>query len=293
LTPLAAAALAVGGTTTAHAAKCIGFGSASIKPLNGTVTAGSSVGVSATVRGMLLQAHLQISGPGLDQQVGKSASNGEIADQITVPQSGYFTLAVIGNGTGCTYETSGFSVKERPSSPKPTPHNTPGKTLAPGGGGFGTPDGPTFPAGNPGNAGNTFSLKPLNGSSPFSLPSVAPEGSDPGFAYPSPDPQIASPPAKPLARNVSETTPIRWGQSVALALVLLMLSAHLGMLSRRQRLATAGARPARGGRAAVRKKTRRTAAAVADASTPSDAAADAPARPAPGRTYQGRRRRHS
>jgi hypothetical protein len=300
MTPLAATAIAVGGSTTAHAAGCVGFGSASITPPSGPVAAGSSVAVKATVHNMLLQAHLQVSGPGLNQQVGKSTFNGDIGDQITVSQPGYFTLAVIGNATGCTYDTSGFSVKEQPSSAKPTPLSTKGRTPVPGIGGIHTPAAAgTFPSGVGGNGGNSYTLKPFNGSSPFSLPSVAPDGSDPALQYPTPDPQVASPPARPLARNVAETTPIKWGQSLAVALVLLLLSAHLGMWSRHQRLVTEGARNARSGKAATRKKSRRAATvAAADASAPTggettggETTGEQGGRTSHRRTYHGRRRR--
>src|SRR4051794_10865942 len=67
MTPMAAAAIAVGLGQSAQAAEaCSPLASASITPPTGTITAGSSVHVSAQINGlMLLQAHLQISGPGL------------------------------------------------------------------------------------------------------------------------------------------------------------------------------------------------------------------------------------
>jgi hypothetical protein len=83
-------------------------------------------------------------------------------------------------------------------------------------------------------------MQPL-GNNPFSLPSVGPDGSGIGFQYPTPDPQIAAPAAKQVrAGDASASTPIKWGQSIAAALVLLLLSAHFGMWSRRQRLAAEG-----------------------------------------------------
>ncbi|MFB9833305.1 hypothetical protein [Actinoallomurus acaciae] len=264
MTPMVAAAIAVGLGQPAHAAEsCPPLGSATITAPSGTVTAGSSVHVSAQISGlMLLKAHLQISGPGLDKQVGNSVMTGKIEGDVTVPKAGAFTLAVIGNGTGCAYQTEGFSVKARPTPAKSTHAAAPSKTPGAGGGSNGTSGSGSLPTGSPGNGatvGNGAEVNPLNGASPFSLPSVAPDGSGLNFEYPSPEPQVASPLSQPVARNVSQTTPIKWGQSLAIALVLLVISAHLGMWSRRQRLAAEGARTAGGGTRAGREraKTRR------------------------------------
>jgi hypothetical protein len=267
------AAVAVGMGAPADAALCPPLASASITAPSGTVTAGSSVHVSAHISGLMLaQAHLQISGPGLNKQVGPSVATGDIKGDVTVPKAGYFTLAVIGNGTRCAYATDGFSAKEKAGAPKPTHHSTPGRTPVPDGTG-GTPGGAgAFPGGNGGAGGNSIGLNPLNGASPFSLPSVAPDGSGLGFQYPTPDPQVASPPARPVARNISQTTPVNWGESLAVALVLLVISAHLGMWARRQRLATEGARSERAGRLATRKKAQQSATAVAETSGPGDGA---------------------
>jgi hypothetical protein len=280
MTPMVGAAIAVGLSHPAVAAEaCPPLASASIEPPTGTVTAGSSVHVSAKISGlMLLQAHLQISGPGLDKQVGKSVASGQIQGDVTVPKAGYFTLAVIGNGTSCTYQTKGFSVREPASAVKPTQSSKPSKTPRPGSGGGNNaaPGGigslPTGSAGSGGAGANNFGLNPLNGASPFSLPSVAPDGQ--GFQYPSPDPQVAAPPPmQPQARNVSETTPIKWGQSLAVALVLLIISAHLGMWSRRQRLAAEGPRTD-GGKRIGRRKARRADATVTETSALADPVAD-------------------
>ncbi len=274
MTPLAATAIAISGSTTAQASGCIGFGSAEITPPTGTLMAGSTIPVKATVHNMLLEAHLQISGPGLDQQVGKSVFNGDITDQVTIPQAGYFTLAVIGNATHCTYETNSFTVKARPT-PRPTHSKNPHKTLLPTpGGGIPNSSSP-FPGITPGGS-TDYLQRPFNESSPFSLPSVAPDGVQ-GFGYPTPDPQVAAPPTKPLARNVAQTTPVKWGQSIALAAVLLLLSAHLGMWSRRQRLAAEGPRPSRGGKLPGRKRGAERATAVMAATA---TLADAPTREA-------------
>jgi hypothetical protein len=279
MTPMAAAALAVGlNQQPADAVGCPPLASASITAPTGTVTAGSSVHATAKISGlMLLQAHLQISGPGLDKQVGNSVMSGEIKGDVVVPKPGYFTLAVVGNGTKCTYQTAGFSVKEKASAAKPTHSSVPSKAPRSGGGGSGSAAGaPSLPTGSAGNgAGSNFGLNPLNGASPFSLPSVAPDGSSQGFQYPSPDPQVASPPSRPVARNVSETTPIKWGQSLAIALVLLVISAHFGMWSRRQRLAAEGARSTGGGKRIGRKKSRKAATMVAQTSVLTDSVTEA------------------
>jgi hypothetical protein len=273
MTPMAAAAIAVGMGRSADAVEaCPPLASATIRPPTGTVIAGSTVHVSAQINGlMLLQAHLQISGPGLDQQVGKSVMSGPISGDVTVPKAGYFTLAVIGNGTQCTYQTAGFPVTEQAAASKPTHSSAPGQSPRPGGGGHGSAggSGASLPSGSVGGGssagGNNFALNPLNGASPFSLPSVAPDGAGQGFEYPTPDPQIASPPSRPVARNVAQTTPLKWGQSLAIALVLLVISAHLGMWSRRQRLAAEGARSTNGGNGkwGARKKARESARTMA------------------------------
>ncbi|MCO6007121.1 hypothetical protein NE236_19245 [Actinoallomurus purpureus] len=260
MAPLTAAAIAVGTSGSANAeSTCWPFAHATITPPSGSITAGSTVHVSATVSGMLAKAHLQVSGPGLSRQVGASVSDGVISGDVAVSQSGYFTLAVVGNLTTCTYDTSGFSVNARSTSPKPKPthHKTPSKT--PKSGGDTTVPGSAPPLPGSTGTGGVPGAQSLNNNSPFSLPSLAPGGSGVGFQYPTPDPQIAAPAAKQVrADDVSATTPIKWGQSIAAALVLLLLSGHFGMWSRRQRLAAeartgrtgAGSRGPAGGRPA-------------------------------------------
>jgi hypothetical protein len=112
----------------------------------------------------------------------------------------------------------------------------------------------------------------------------------------------------PLAHNVSQTTPIKWGQSLAVALVLLIISAHLGMWSRRQRLATEGARSTGGSKRLARRKTKAGTPMVAETTAQADsstgATATGPAAATDGgasddahsmrsaaRGYHGRRRR--
>lgn len=85
-------------------------------------------------------------------------------------------------------------------------------------------------------------LLPLPGKSPLLLPTVAPDGQTPGFQYPTPGPQVANPAAaSPKTENASSNGVLRWGKSVALALILLIVAAHLGAWSRRLRLAQASA----------------------------------------------------
>ncbi|WP_433178468.1 hypothetical protein [Actinoallomurus sp. CA-150999] len=291
MTPLTAAAIAFGTSGPVHAdSPCWLFAHASITQPPESVTAGSSVHVSATVSGMLAKAHLQISGPGLDRQVGPSLSDGVIEGDVKVPEAGYFTLAVIGNLTTCTYDTSGFSVNARSASPKPKPTHhktTPGKTPKSGGNTVVPGAGPTLPGGTGIGAGGVPTPS-LNSNSPFNLPSLGPNGSGAGFQYPTPDPQIAAPNTKQVrAENVSATTPIKWGQSIAAALVLLLLSAHFGMWSRRQRLAAdarvaqtgpagrAGGKSPRGGAPAGRKRRRAPVTELATGADLPGAAGDA------------------
>lgn len=253
MTPLTAAAIAVGTSGSAKAdSGCWLFAHASITPPSGSITAGSTVHLSASVSGMLAKAHLQISGPGLSKQVGRSISDGVISGDVRISEPGYFTLSVIGNLTSCTYDTSGFSVNERSAGAKPTPSHQKTPSKSPKSGGYATAPGsaPPLPGGSGSGAGGIPTMQPL-GSNPFSLPSVGPDGSGIGFQYPTPDPQIAAPAAKQVrAGDASASTPIKWGQSIAAALVLLLLSAHFGMWSRRQRLAAEAhtAQPGPGGR---------------------------------------------
>jgi hypothetical protein len=291
MTPMAAAAVALGSGGQASAVEaCAPLASATINAPTGTVAVGSTVHVSAQISGlMLLQAHLQATGPGLDQQVGKSVMSGTISGNVTVPKAGTYTLAVIGNGTKCTYKSAEFKAKQRAvASPTQSgsPGSTPGAGRTPGRHSVGNGANP-LPRGAGGGAagGGGYGL-PLNGASPFSLPPVAPDGSAQGFAYPSPEPQVASPPTQPAARSVAETQPVKWGQSLAIALVLLVISAHLGMWSRRQRLAAEGAHSkspvnGRGGRKRAARKTPResetimAATATATATATSDESVDA------------------
>ncbi|WP_412515892.1 hypothetical protein K8Z49_30935 [Actinomadura madurae] len=76
-------------------------------------------------------------------------------------------------------------------------------------------------------------LTPFNNQSPVTLPSVQPDGATPGFTYPAP--QIAT--DSPKAENVAATDRLQWGKSVGIAMVLLIIAAHLGTWTRRLRVA--------------------------------------------------------
>lgn len=115
-------------------------------------------------------------------------------------------------------------------------------------------------------------LTPFNNESPVTLPSVQPDGATPGFTYPAP--QIAT--DSPKAQNVAATDRLQWGKSVGIAIILLIVAAHLGTWTRRLRVAQAGtssngmaARLARGGtgRKRVRKAREQIARAEALAKT--------------------------
>lgn len=115
-------------------------------------------------------------------------------------------------------------------------------------------------------------LTPFNEESPVTLPSVQPDGATPGFTYPAP--QIAT--DSPKAQDVAAIARLQWGRSVGIALVLLIVAAHLGTWTRRLRVVQAGAsntgmaaRAARGGtgRKRVSKARERIARAEALAKT--------------------------
>ncbi len=103
-------------------------------------------------------------------------------------------------------------------------------------------------------------LLPLPGRSPLSLPTVAPDGAAPGFQYPTPGPQVADPATNPGAQKASSSISLfQWGKSVALALILLVVAAHLGAWTRRLRLAQASpAESATAGAARSRARRRRS-----------------------------------
>ncbi|MFC5749175.1 hypothetical protein [Actinomadura rugatobispora] len=115
----------------------------------------------------------------------------------------------------------------------------------------------------------TAPLRPFNNESPVTLPSVQPDGAAPGFTYPTP--QVANQ-MSPKAENASAIDSLQWGKSVGIALVLLVVAAHLGTWTRRLRVAQAGvsaqgkaARTARGGSGRTRVRNAREQIARAEA----------------------------
>ncbi|XRQ07021.1 hypothetical protein ACN3XK_62570 [Actinomadura welshii] len=110
-------------------------------------------------------------------------------------------------------------------------------TLA-GGGSSSLPGGsaPSLPSANGEVPSAGTPLTPFNNESPVTLPSVQPDGATPGFTYPAP--QIAT--DSPKAQNIAATDRLQWGKSVGIALVLLIVAAHLGTWTRRLRVAQAG-----------------------------------------------------
>ncbi|MEU8304898.1 hypothetical protein AB0C84_15195 [Actinomadura sp. NPDC048955] len=158
-------------------------------------------------------------------------------------------------------------------------------TTSLGGGTGSTPGGsvPSLPSGGSGVPSAGTPLTPFNNESPVTLPSVQPDGATPGLTYPAP--QIAT--DSPKAQNVAATDRLQWGKSVGIALVLLIVAAHLGTWTRRLRVAGAGtssngmaARIARGGtgRKRVSKSRQQIARAEALAKTAPVAAARAKGR---------------
>jgi len=124
------------------------------------------------------------------------------------------------------------------------------------------------PPGSPPTVGSA-PLTPFNQQSPVTLPSVQPDGAVPGIAYPAP--QVADQ-AKPKADDASAISSLEWGKSLGIALVLLVLAAHLGMWTRRMRVAQAGlsekgraARTARSGTGRTRVRRAREQIARAEA----------------------------
>jgi hypothetical protein len=127
-----------------------------------------------------------------------------------------------------------------------------------------------LPAGSPGLPGLPpgVPLNPLQTNAPITLPSVMPDGATPGFQYPAPAPEVAAPAqSAPAARNAAATTSLQWGKSLATALILLVVAAHLGTWTRRVRMAEA-----RGGAA-----RRRTPGDISERATGPDPAGSDPA----------------
>ncbi|MFI0354415.1 hypothetical protein [Actinomadura sp. 9N407] len=136
---------------------------------------------------------------------------------------------------------------------------------------FGSPSTPSGGSSLPGTAppSGTAPLTPFNNQSPVTLPSVQPDGATQGFAYPTPE--VANQVA-PKAENAATVDSLQWGRSVGIALVLLVVAAHLGTWTRRLRVAQNGvsgfgmaARAARGGSGRTRVRRAREQIARAEA----------------------------
>ena len=113
--------------------------------------------------------------------------------------------------------------------------STSSATTAVGGSGSLPGNAPSLPSNSSVPSAST-PLTPFNNESPVTLPSVQPDGATPGFTYPAP--QIAT--DAPKAQNVAATDRLQWGKSVGIAIILLIVAAHLGTWTRRLRVAQAG-----------------------------------------------------
>lgn len=247
ITPVAAgtAILAVG--APAHASGCIG--SASITSGYGSYTLGSSVHVSARMD--TVSAALYVAGPGGDWSLGSAGWGGSAGGTIRPSLPGTYSITITGNITGCTFASGSFSVSSLPThTPAPPSHHQGGSTDHGGSSNYtGTNSAPNGANNSPNgtDTNNYPNLSPQNNGSSLNLPSVAPDGSG-NFQYPAngQNPQVASPAGKQrLASEEQSTNPAQWGRSIAIALVLLMLSAHLTMWNRRHRVTAATAARAR------------------------------------------------
>jgi hypothetical protein len=99
-------------------------------------------------------------------------------------------------------------------------------------------------AGGPGLPGlpPSVPLNQLQTNAPMTLPSVTPDGATPGFQYPVPAPEVAAP-AQPAPAAAAAS--LQWGKSLATALILLVIAAHLSTWTRRVRMAEARSGAAR------------------------------------------------
>lgn len=245
ITPVAAGtAILTVVDTPAHASGCIG--SASITSGYGSYTTGSSVHVSATMN--TVSAALYVAGPGGDWNLGSAGWGGSAGGYVRPSLPGTYSITVTGNITGCTFASGSFSVSSPPTHTPPPPNHPRGGSTNHGGSSNYTGTNPapnganTSP--NGANTNNYPNLSPQNNGTSLNLPSVAPDGSG-NFQYPAngQNPQVASPAGKQrLASEEQSTNPAQWGRSIAIALVLLLLSAHLTMWNRRHRVTAATAR---------------------------------------------------
>jgi hypothetical protein len=170
---------------------------------------------------------------------------------------------------------SGGTVRSAASSSQVTVPGGSGGAAVSGRGGTGTA------AGTGSGAGGTSMLDPLNrlqNNSSINMPTATPDGGTPGFEYPAPGPEVAGPQrADPAAENVSATSSLEWGKSLAIALILLVAAAHLSMWTRRTRVAQALAGRTGAGRERVREAREQIARAEAEARSASAGATGAAA----------------
>ncbi|MFC9971777.1 hypothetical protein ACFVH6_12865 [Spirillospora sp. NPDC127200] len=211
-----------------------------------------------------------VGGPGVSDKsggVGAFCSGTSCSTTLTASSAGSVAVSVRAmrsSGTGGSVSSSAGTARATVSG---------GSNGGGGGGGGGNVPAPTYPSGTTPPPGNTTPLTPFNDQSPVTLPSVQPPGSTPGFIYPTP--QIAGQ-AAPKASNAAASSSLQWGKSVGIAMILLVVAAHLGTWTRRLRVAQAGvsdkgmaARMARAGagRKRVSKAREHIAAAEAMAKT--------------------------
>ncbi|MGI5165997.1 hypothetical protein ACQEU3_16700 [Spirillospora sp. CA-253888] len=221
-----------------------------------------------------------VGGPGVSDRsggVGSFCSGTSCSATLTASSAGSVAVSVRAmrsSGTGGSVTSSAGTARATVSGGS-----------GGGGGGGGNVPAPTYPSGTTPPPGNTTPLTPFNDQSPVTLPSVQPPGSTPGFIYPTP--QIAGQ-AAPKASNVAASSSLQWGKSVGIAMILLVVAAHLGTWTRRLRVAQAGvsdkgmaARMARAGAGRKRVSKAREHIAAAEAMAKGDGKAKGGKKPAP------------
>ncbi|MFI6514401.1 hypothetical protein ACIBF1_02420 [Spirillospora sp. NPDC050679] len=228
-----------------------------------------------------------VGGPGVSDKsggVGAFCSGTSCSATLTASSAGSVAVSVRAmrsSGTGGSVASSAGTARATVS----------GGSGGSGGGGGGNVPAPTYPSGTTPPPGNTTPLTPFNDQSPVTLPSVQPPGSTPGFIYPTP--QIAGQ-AVPKASNAAASSSLQWGKSVGIAMILLVVAAHLGTWTRRLRVAQAGvsdkgmaARMARAG--AGRKRVSKAREHIAAAEAMAKTATLAPAAKGDGKAKGGKK----
>jgi hypothetical protein len=272
----------------ANAATSCGIGGSASIPGPGHGTVGSTVSVSAVVKDVV-SVTLKVTGPSGTvtlESGGNALGTTTLSGSFTPSAAGGYDAEVTGNILSCTYASTPFSVSARPSAkPSPSQRKTSGGArTGPGKNGSDpyVPSSGTIGNSDPG-AFNVPTDIPSLGvrsgtSSPYSLPSVSPDGTG-EFSYATPSPDVASN-DKRLASNDMALGGLEWGPSIAIVLVLLLVSAHLTAWSRRQRFAMAEA----GTRTRGAGPRRRTAGAMAFATATVTAVTAVVRRPFAGRS---------